>query len=126
MTFANRGACVVVVLGIAAAGCAPDSVTNVRATGYNAYLNTIATSCNPLMLGDANVSEWIQNGGANNNNYSYFLDVTSRLYYGNITPAAYREGITGFFGPSTRNEASFACIFRNLPPRSMPNAPPGT
>ena len=110
---------------VAAGGCAPDSVTNVQATGYNAYLNTIASSCNPLMLGDANVSEWLQNQGVNDPNYSYFLDLTSRLYYGNVSPAAYRDGITGFFGPSTRNEASFACIFRNLPPRSMPNAPPG-
>ena len=77
-----------------------------------------------LMLGDANVSEWIQNNGANNYNYSYFLDMRSKLYYGNISQAAYRDGITGFLGPSTRNDASFACIFRNLPPRSMPNAPP--
>jgi hypothetical protein len=102
---------------VAATGCAQDSVTNAQATGYNAFLNTIATNCNPLMLGDANVSEWIQNNGANNFNYSYFLDMTSKLYYGNISPAAYREGITGFLGPSSRNEASFACIFRNLPPR---------
>ena len=110
---------------VAASACAPDSVTNVQATGYNAYLNTIAANCNPLMLGEANVSEWIQQGGANNNNYSYFLDMTSRLYNGNISPAAYRDGITGFLGPSTRNEASFACIFRNLPARQQLNAPPG-
>ena len=125
MRNAYRAACVVVVLGIAAAGCAPDSVTNAQATGYNAYLNTIATSCNPLMLGDDNVSEWIQNNGTNNFNYSYFLDMTSKLYYGNISQAAYRDGIIAFLGPSTRNDASFARIFRNLPPRLMPNAPPG-
>ena len=110
---------------VAGSGCASDSVTNVQATGYNAFLNSIAANCNPLMIGDANVSEWIQNGGANNFNYSYFLDMTSKLYYGNISPAAYSEGVTGFLGPSARNEASFACIFRNLPPRSAPNAPPG-
>jgi len=107
----------IVAAGVAATGCAPEAWSNRQATGYNAFLNTIATSCNPLMLGDANVSEWIQNGGANNFNYSYFLDLTSKLYYGNIAPAAYRDGITGFLGPSTRNEASFACIFRNLPQR---------
>ena len=126
MPASSSAACVLLlVLGIAGSGCAPDSVTNVQATGYNAYLNTIATNCNPLMLGDADVSEWIRYGGANDYNYSYFLDMTSRLYYGSISPGAYRDGVTGFFGPSTRNEASFACIFRNLPPRSMPNAPPG-
>jgi hypothetical protein len=125
MPATRRVACALVAFGLAAAGCAPDSVTNVQATGFNAYLNTIGTSCYPLMLGDANVSEWIRNGGANQFNYSYFLDMTSKLYYGNISPAAYRDGITGFLGPSSRNEASFACIFRNPPPRSMPNAPPG-
>jgi len=122
MSLTNRTAYVLLALSIVAVGCAPDAMNNRQATGYNAFLNTIATSCNPLMLGDANVSEWIQNGGANNFNYSYFLDMTSKLYYGNISPAAYRDGITGFLGPSTRNEASFACIFRNLPQR--PSAPP--
>lgn len=113
----NRGAaCALVAFAVIGAGCAPDSVTNVQATGFNAYLNTIGTSCYPLMIGDANVSEWIQNNGANQYNYSYFLDMTSKLYYGNISQAAYRDGITGFLGPSSRNDASFACIFRYLPP----------
>ena len=125
MSLTRRTACALVAFAVALAGCAPDSVTNAQATGYNAYLNTIATSCNPLMLGENNVSEWLQNQGVNNPNYSYFLDMTSRLYYGNISPAGYRDGITAFFGASTRNDASFACMFRNLPPRSMPNAPPG-
>ena len=124
MSATSRVATAVLALALVAGGCAPDSVTNVQATGYNAYLNTIATSCNPLMLGDANVSEWIRYGGANDFNYSYFLDMTSKLYYGNISADAYRSGITGFLGPGTGNEASFACIFRNLPPASTPNAAP--
>ena len=65
MTITSRAASILLALGIVGSGCAPDSVTNIQATGYNAYLNTIATSCNPLMLGENNVSEWLQNQGTN-------------------------------------------------------------
>jgi hypothetical protein len=104
------------------AACAPDSMRNYQATGYNAYLNTIATACNPLMLGINNVSEWLQNQGSNDPNYAYFLDQTSRLYYGTISADMYRQSITGFFGPGSSNEGSFACMFRNLPGQ-RPSAP---
>ena len=118
MRSTNRSSILLAVMlaSVAAAGCAPDSWSNRQATGYNAFLNTIATSCNPLMLGDANVSEWIQNNGANNFNYSYFLDMTSKLYYGNITPAAYRE--TDRVPPSTSVTASSG----NTNPSSVPRS----
>lgn len=117
-----RDACIALALCAAVAACAPDAMNNRQATGYNAYLNTLATRCDPLMIGIYNVGEWLTNQGSNDPNYSYFLDMTSRLYYGTVSPTAYRDGITGFFGSSTTNEASFACIFRNLPQRL--SAPP--
>jgi hypothetical protein len=110
-------------LGALLAGCAPDAVRSVDATGYNGFIRTIGTACRPLQIGDRDVSEMIrlQNGG-NDNGYDYFLDVTSKLYYNRISPAAYRENLTGFFGAGTSNEASFACILNNLPAQ-RPNAP---
>ena len=36
-------------LVLIAAACAPDSVSNRQATGFNGYLNTLATSCRPLV-----------------------------------------------------------------------------
>ena len=63
----------------------------------------------------------LQNAG-NDDGYDYFLDVSSKLYYNRISPTAYREDLTGFFGAGTSNEASFACILNNLPAQ-RPNAP---
>jgi hypothetical protein len=110
-------------LGALLAGCAPDAVRSVDATGYNGFIRKIGTVCRPLQIGDKDVSEMIrlENGG-NDNGYDYFLDVTSKLYYNRISPAAYRENLTAFFGPGTPNEASFACILNNLPAQ-RPNAP---
>ena len=102
-------------IGIAVAGCAPDALTNRDAPGFNAYLQTVATSCRPLMIGNSDVGEWLRNAGSSDPNYAYFLDMTSRLYYGTVARDAYRAGITGFLGPGTSNATSFACIFRNLP-----------
>jgi hypothetical protein len=111
-------------LGIAAAGCAPDALNNRQATGFNAYLDTIATNCRPLMIGGSNIAEWLRTPGSNDPNYMYFLDMTSRLYYGDVSRDTYRDGITGFLGPGSTNAQSFACIFRNLPAQP-PSAPSG-
>jgi hypothetical protein len=106
---------VALAIGIAVAGCAPDALTNRDATGFNAYLQTVATSCRPLMIGSNDVGEWLRYPNSSDPNYLYFLDMTSRLYYGTVQRDAYRDGITGFLGPGTSNATSFACIFRNLP-----------
>jgi hypothetical protein len=107
------------------AGCAPDSVRSVEATGFNAYLQKLGQVCQPLLIGDANVGEWIRYGAVGNNNYDYFVDATSKLYYNRLTPAGYRQAVVGFLGPGTPNDRSFDCIFRNLPP-DRPSAPVGT
>ena len=46
-------------------------------------------------------------------NYIYFLDQTSRLYYGTITQAAYRSSIDGFFLGGSTNIA-IDCILSKL------------
>ena len=125
MTLTHRTVHLLPALSLVATGCAPDAMNNRQATGFNAYLNTLGANCKPLMLGIYNVGEWLNYEGSNDPNYSYFLDMTSRLYYGTISPGGYRDGITGFFGTSSANDASFARIFRNLPSRPQPNAPPG-
>ena len=103
------------LLAMAAAGCAPDSVSNRQATGFNGYLDTLATSCRPLLIGPYDVGSWLMMRGSNDPNYSYFFDMTSRLYYGTVSQADYRDGVTGFLGPGSTNAQSFACIFANLP-----------
>ena len=110
------------MLAIATAGCAPDSVTNRQATGFNAYLDTLASSCRPLVIGPYDVGGWLMMRGSSDPNYAYFFDMTSKLYYGTVSQGDYREGVTGFLGPGSTNAQSFACIFANLPGAK----PPGT
>lgn len=112
------------LLALAVSGCAPDALNNRQATGFNGYLNTLAAGCRPLVIGSADVGVWLFNRGSNDPNYSYFLDMTSRLYYGTVSPDAYRNGLTGFLGPSSTNAQAFECIFANLP-TSTPTPRPG-
>jgi len=108
--------CVALLLVVAlAAGCAPDAMNNRQATGFNAYLNALPTNCRSLVIGSSDVGDWLLMRGSSDPNYSYFIDMTSRLYYGTVSPGAYREGLTGFLGPGTSNAQAFACIFANLP-----------
>lgn len=115
----------VVLVSTALGGCAPDSVRSVEATGFNAYIQKLGQVCQPLLIGDADVGEWIRMNTMGNDNYTYFFDVTSKLYYKRLTPDEYRQAVVGFLGPGSSNDRSFDCIFRNLPP-DRPSAPAGT
>ena len=112
---ATRLRVALLLLSATLAGCAPDSVSNRQATGFNGYLDTLATNCRSLVIGPYDVGAWLMMRGSNDPNYPYFFDMTSKLYYGTVSPEDYREGITGFLGPGSTNAQSFACIFANLP-----------
>ena len=118
---ARRGA--LALLALALSSCAPDSLNNRQATGFNGYLDTLAANCRPLVIGSADVGAWLFNKGSSDPSYSYFLDLTSRLYYGSVSPDAYRSGLGAFLGPGSTNAQAFACIFANLP---MPQPTPRT
>jgi hypothetical protein len=107
------------------ASCAPDAVRTVEATGFNAYLRQLGEVCRPLRIGNAEVGDWIRTHATSSDDYAYFMDVTSKLYFRRLSPEGYRQAVVGFFGPGSSNESSFDCIFRNLPP-DRPAAPPGT
>jgi hypothetical protein len=106
------------------AGCAPDAYRSAQATGFNAYIQKLGQVCKPLQIGDQDISRKIWEQATGDDNYIYFIDNTSRLYYNRLDPASYRQALVGFFGAGTYNDASFNCIFNNLPP-DRPNAPPG-
>jgi len=121
MLIAGRAA--LVVLGATfVVACAPDAVRSNQATGFNAYLKQLPSSCKRLQIGSQDLTEQIMMNDMGNNNYNYFVDVTSRLYYNRISEASYRQALVGFFGAGTGNDAAFDCIFRTLPP-NRPNAP---
>jgi hypothetical protein len=106
------------------AGCAPDSVNSRGATGFNAYLSSLKT-CKPLEIGSTDLSVLIDyNNSMMNQNYQYFVDQTSMLYYNRLRPDQYRQALTAFLGAGWQNDASFNCIFSKLP-ADRPDAPVG-
>ena len=109
---------------VAVWGCAPDTVSNRYATGFNAYLGQIANACKPLMLGSYDMTYRIQRQGLYDDDYNYFLDVTSRLYYQNMTAADYRSSINGFFGAGATTDRGIDCIIAKLPADRPTAAPP--
>jgi hypothetical protein len=92
--------------------CAPDSWSNVQATGFNGFLKTIQVQCSPLLLGGQEMS-WALQSGAGDNNYMYFLDQTSKLYYQKLSPSAYAESLTAFFGAGY--DRAINCVIAKLP-----------
>jgi hypothetical protein len=94
------------------AGCAPDAMNNRAATGFDGYLDTIGRECSPLLLGGQRMSESLQLG-AGDNNYVYWLDVTSKLYYRTLDAAGYREAVTAFFGAGY--DRAIDCTIARLP-----------
>jgi len=93
--------------------CAPDALTNRQATGFNAFLDRIARECNPLQIGRYQMSQMIQRN-AMDDDYIYFLDQTSRVYYGTLSQASYRNSIDAFFLGGSTNVA-IDCILSKLP-----------
>jgi hypothetical protein len=109
----------------AAAACAPDSVRSMQATGFNGYFRQLPTACQPLIIGSQDVGDDIRMNNTGAPNYPYFIDVTSRLYYRQLTPEGYRQAVIGFYGAGRESERSIDCIIRTLP-SDRPTAPVGT
>ncbi|SOY63387.1 conserved exported hypothetical protein [Cupriavidus taiwanensis] len=106
------------------AACAPDSVRNIEARGFNAYLDSLQAACPNMVVGSSNISEWLRTSGSrDDDNYVYWLDQTSRLYYRRISAAQYRESVSAALGGKSDSRA-LDCIVRNLP-AERPTHPPG-
>ncbi len=118
----RHAALAVAVCGLV--GCAPDAVTNRQATGFNAFLDTIAVQCKPLMIGSYDMTERLQRKGIYGDDYNYFFDATSQLYYQRSTPADYRSAINGFFGAGATTNRGIDCIIANLPADRPQAGPP--
>ena len=121
MTDVWQRGCAVVSALLALAGCAS---TGSGDDGYNAFLQSIAAQCKPLIIGNDNIGQAIQfNGlGAQPDNYNNFLGKTSALYSGGISADVYRDSVTSFLGGGSYNKASFDCIIAHLP--SQPKQAP--
>ncbi len=79
-----RFALVAGVCLLALGACAPDTVSNKQATGFNAYLDSLRT-CRPLQVGSVDLSVYVDYDAMGNDQYLYFIDQTSKLYYNRIS-----------------------------------------
>ena len=104
--------------------CAPDSINNRAATGFDAYINKLKT-CKPFVIGSIDLAVLIDYNAMGDDNYQNFIDQTSKLYYHRIGFDLYRQSLVGFFGDGPKNQATFDCIQSNLP-ADRPMGPPGS
>ena len=105
---------VAALLALAAVSCASNSA---QESGFNAFLQKIASDCKPLIIGSDNIGQAIVfNGlGASPDNYNNFLGQTKALYNGSIPDTAYRNALNSFLGGGSSNDRSFDCIVAHLP-----------
>jgi hypothetical protein len=95
-------------------GCAPGAWNDQPQTGFDAFLDTIENQC-PQRIGGVVISTL-------ENNDASFLDITSRLYYGKIDAAGYRQYVTAFRDASAETNQGIDCIISHLP-QTPPPAP---
>ncbi|MBF6987007.1 hypothetical protein [Cupriavidus sp. IK-TO18] len=107
------------------AACAPDAVRNRQASDFNAYLDSLRTACPNMIVGTNNISDWLRTSGSrSDDDYVYWLDQTSRLYYQRISVKQYRDSISAALGG--RSDApALDCIVRNLPTDRPTHLPGG-
>ncbi|MFN7572642.1 MAG: hypothetical protein ACK5TK_14510 [Betaproteobacteria bacterium] len=106
-----------------ATGCAPDAWQNVRATGLNAYLDSVAANCQPLYIGQMLYDKSLAQTFDNSSQTDIVQDMTSRLYYGRMSPSQFREAMLSSW-PGERTARSVDCMIAQLPPE-RPSSPSG-
>ncbi|MBN8508961.1 MAG: hypothetical protein J0L57_10150 [Burkholderiales bacterium] len=105
------------------AGCAPDQFSNVKATGFNAFVDQAADECAPLQVGPMVITRNYYPPNYAEAQYGVWLDQTSNLYYKRQSPEAYIENIGNLF-PGERTAVATRCLVSKLPPpEQRPSAP---
>jgi hypothetical protein len=102
----------VVVLTVSGCGgnlVAPDSL--IEKPGVEGFYNQIADACGHHSLGNQPLNYLINISSGDDNDY--FLDETSKLYYGRIDRTTYATDINGFF-PTDTNTPALNCIYAQL------------
>ena len=104
--------CVIVSLtGCGARGFAPDSV--VENPGADAFLTQVGKQCGDLNVGTGTIA-WL----LESQDDVYFVDETTKLYFGDVSKAQYEDDISSFY-PVGDSSRALSCIYAQLP-KQMP------
>jgi hypothetical protein len=106
-SLSSLGAGLAGILTLLLFGCggnvmAPDAI--VEDPSADAFLTRVAKECGDKSVGN-NQLDWL----INESDDAYFVDATSKLYFGTVSPEQYRSDINGFY-PTGANDAALDCI----------------
>jgi hypothetical protein len=110
-TLARRG---LILLGLATAlaGCGKEGFVRdsvVEDPAANAFLTQVGKQCGNLNVGTADIA-WL----LRSQDDIYFVDLTTKLFLGDMTRAKYKEDINSFY-PVGDSSRAVECVFQQLP-----------
>jgi len=94
------------------AACAPDAWKSNPA--YDSFLDQIQKECYYQRIGTTNVGDLLTNPGTMQ--ATSFMDLTSRLYAGEITPQSWTSSMVAFF-EGRESDPGVQCVLKHLPKR---------
>jgi len=77
--------------------------------GAEAFLDRVAKNCGKLSLGNQPVDYLLDD----NSDDTYFIDESSKLYFGKVDRGTYTADINSFY-PTDDNRQTLRCIFEQL------------
>jgi hypothetical protein len=80
----------------------------------NSFLDRVQKDCYFQRIGYMNVGDLLENTGTSQG--SFFLDETSRLYAGQITPQSWTLGVTSSLN-GRDSDPGVQCVLKHLPAR---------
>jgi hypothetical protein len=118
----NRRTLAAIAAATLLAACAPDEFK--PSPGFDGFLDRVGRECYPDTIGPILVRQWAQGLGPGGGSGAGFMDATSALYYGKMSPATYRASITTFTDNGTATNKGIDCIISKLP-AARPGTPGG-
>jgi hypothetical protein len=94
-------------------GCAGDPALSdrlVENSGAEGFLDRIQKNCGHLSIGNQTLAYVLEPGSDD----TYFVDESSKLYFGRVDRGTYATDIDAFY-PTDTNKPAVACIFAQLP-----------
>jgi hypothetical protein len=105
---AASAAAIISTGGCGSVGFAPDAL--VESPQADAFLNRVAKDCGRLRIGDQTVAYLLDV----NNSDTYFVDETTKLFFGDVSGEQYASDINAFY-PTDANRPAIECVFAHLP-----------